>query len=235
MRTPPAHSNGIVAILDALGAASYTDTEIDRFIESRTVVLGQLNEKAEGVLGEIRAEMIKTFTFNDTVLVILNTGSEDPTLRRISQFFMIMRKFLVDSLAKRILFRGSIAIGTFYANDDTNTVMGQAVTDAAAWYDKADWIGVHTTPRTNLVINRCLEHEETSKESVMLDYNVPLKNGQLFVRRRLIGLRSSSSRASDLARLAQKKRRSLNFSRDIRCRGVRKPSSPIRLRFSIMP
>jgi hypothetical protein len=98
MRTPPAHNNGIVAILDALGAASYTDAEIERFIESRTVVLGQLNEKAEGVLGEIRAEMIKTFTFNDTVLVILNTGSESPTLRRISQFFMIMRKFLVDSL-----------------------------------------------------------------------------------------------------------------------------------------
>ena len=177
MRTPPAHDNGIVAILDALGAASYTDTEIDRFIESRTVVLGQLNEKAEGVLGEIRAEMIKTFTFNDTVLVILNTGSENPALRRISQFFMIMRKFLVDSLEKRILFRGSIAIGTFYANDDTNTVMGQAVTDAAAWYDKADWIGVHTTPRTTLVINRCLEQEAASKEHVMLDYPVPLKNG----------------------------------------------------------
>jgi Calcineurin-like phosphoesterase len=97
MRTPQAHDNGIVAILDALGAASYTVTEIDRFVESRTVVLEQLNEKAEGVLGEIRVEMIKTFTFNDTVLVILNKGSESPTLRRISQFFMIMRKFLVDS------------------------------------------------------------------------------------------------------------------------------------------
>jgi hypothetical protein len=177
MRTPAAHDNGIVAILDALGAANYSDTDIQRFIESRTVVLGLLNEKAEGVLGEIRFEMIKTFTFNDTVVVILNTGSEDPTLRRISQFFTIMRKFLVDSLEKGILFRGSIAIGTFYANDDTNTVMGQAVTDAAAWYDKADWMGVHTTPRTNLVINRSLEHEEASKENVMLDYNVPLKNG----------------------------------------------------------
>ena len=178
MRTPPLqYSKGIVAILDALGAASYSDDDVERFVESRTVVLGQLNEKAEGVLGEIKADMVKTFTFNDTVLVILNTGTEDPNLRRISQFFMIMRKFLVDSLAKKILFRGSIAIGTFYADDGTNTVMGQAVTDAAAWYDKADWIGVHTTPRTNLVINRCLEHEAASKEHVMLDYPVPLKNG----------------------------------------------------------
>jgi hypothetical protein len=27
-------------------------------------------------------------------------------------------------------------------DDTTNTVMGEAVSDAAAWYDKADWIGI---------------------------------------------------------------------------------------------
>jgi len=178
MRTPSEPENGIVAILDALGAATYGEAEIKRFIDSRKIVLQLLTEKAEGVLGEIRASMITTFTFNDTVLIILRTGPEAPRLKRISDFFLIMRKFLVDSLAHRILFRGAIAIGTFYTNDETNTVMGPAVTDAASWYDKADWIGVHTTPRATLVIQRWLEHHEESKGgNVMLDYDVPLRQG----------------------------------------------------------
>jgi len=177
MRTPSERQNGIVAILDALGAANYGDAEIKRFINSRQIVLQLLNQKAEDVFGEIRASMITTFTFNDTVLIILRTGDQEPSLQQISDFFRIMRKFLVDSLEHRILFRGSIALGTFYSNDGTNTVMGQAVTDAAAWYDKADWVGVHATPRATLVIQRWLEHEDKSKCNVMLDYAVPLKGG----------------------------------------------------------
>src|SRR5437660_1448653 len=39
MRTPSEREHGIVAILDALGAATYGDTEIKRFIDSRRLVL----------------------------------------------------------------------------------------------------------------------------------------------------------------------------------------------------
>src|SRR5437867_5996672 len=126
MKTLGDPENGLVAILDALGAADYSDTEIRRFMRSRENVLALLTQKAEDVLGDIKAEMITTFTFNDTVLIILRTGTREPTLRDISSFFTILRKFFVDSLAHQILFRGSVAIGTYYVNDDTNTVMGQA-------------------------------------------------------------------------------------------------------------
>lgn len=182
MRTPSKPENGIVAILDALGAASYGDAEIKRFIDSRQVVLQLLDQKAGDILGdilELEPPVITTFTFNDTILIILRTGADEPRLGGISDFFTIMRKFLVDSLAHKILFRGSIAIGTFYVNEETNTVMGQAVTDAAVWYDKADWVGVHATPRANLVIDRWLEREAATKRNVMLDYNVPLREGKL--------------------------------------------------------
>lgn len=177
MRTGSNREHGIVAILDALGAASFGDTEIQRFVESRQVVLDLFNQKAEDIFGDIRAQNLTTFTFNDTVLFLLRTGAQHPGFSQISDFFRIMRKFLVDSLAHRILFRGAIAIGTFYANDDTNTVMGEAVTDAAAWYDKAEWVGVHATPRATLVIRRRQEHENNTKENVFLDYAVPLKQG----------------------------------------------------------
>jgi hypothetical protein len=170
--------NGIVAILDALGTATYEDAEIKRFIDSRDVVLNLLRAKAIDVFGDIRENMISVFTFNDTVLIVLNTGDQPPRLSQISDFFTVMRKFLVDSLANHILFRGAIAIGTFYISNEANIVMGKAVTDAASWYDKADWIGLHATPRASLVIQRLLEHNERTKRNVMLNYEVPLKTGK---------------------------------------------------------
>lgn len=184
MRTPTQREHGMVAVLDALGAASYSDTEIQRFMSSRDIVMGMFNAKAEDVLG-ISASMITTFTFNDTILIILRTGAQEPQLRQLSDFFTIMRKFLVDSLQHGILFRGAIAIGTFHVNEESNTVMGQAVTDAAAWYDKAEWMGLHATPRATLVIDRWLEHDHCTKGNVMLDYPVPLKDGKT-VRSRVV-------------------------------------------------
>ena len=61
--------------------------------------------------------------------------------------------------------------------EDTNTVMGQAVTDAAAWYDKAEWIGVHATPRASMVIDRWRERPAEPMREVMVDYDIPLKEG----------------------------------------------------------
>jgi hypothetical protein len=96
----------------------------------------------------------------------------------VEAFFLILRKFLVDSLVQKIMFRGSVAIGTFYADDTSNTVMGQAVTDAAAWYDKADWIGIQATPKSTIIIQSLLEKEKAKAVHLMLDYDVPLKDGE---------------------------------------------------------
>ena len=138
-----------------------------------------LDQKIEGVLGEINRSQVDIFTFNDTVLIAFKTDCEPPRLKQIVAFFTILRKFFVDSLAHKILFRGSVAIGTFYADNDSNTVMGQAVTDAAAWYDKADWVGIHATPKATIVITRrWLERDCVTRGHLMLDYDVPLKDGK---------------------------------------------------------
>ncbi len=178
MKNPQNKENGIIAILDALGAANYGETEIARFVDSRQQVLELLDEKASNVFGKIDAGMVTTFTFNDTILIVLRTGLTPPKLQEIGKFFSIMRKFFVDSLEHGILFRGSIAVGDFYVNDKTNTVLGKAITDAAAWYDKADWIGIHATPRTSMVIQRWIENSlSIKKENVLIDYDVPMKHG----------------------------------------------------------
>jgi len=178
MKSPGNKQFGIVAILDALGAASYSDAEIETFLKSRENALKLLDLKIEGFLGEIKRFQVDIFTFNDTILIVLKTGQNMPSLKQLSAFFAILRKFLVDSLTNRILFRGSVAVGSFYTDNDTNTVMGQAVTDAAAWYDKAEWIGIHATPKTAIFIQQHLEQSTSgNKTHLMLDYPVPIKGG----------------------------------------------------------
>jgi hypothetical protein len=167
---------GLIAILDALGAANYTDAEISRFLESRGLVLKLLmrNANSKEISGDIDASRVTTFTFNDTVLIVYKT--EVPaTLDDVNRFCLLLRKFSVDSLAKGILFRGSVAVGTFYVDDATNTVMGPAVTDAAAWYDSADWVGIHATPHATLAIQQLVEERRGALEHVLIDYPVPMK------------------------------------------------------------
>jgi len=169
--------NGIVAILDALGAATYTDEEVEQFLKSREIALNSMVPKIADVGHRIDAKQLEFFTFNDTILIFLKTGETPPSLEEIFAFVGILRTFLVKSLENHIPFRGTWAIGTFYADSPSNTVMGQAITDAAAWYDKADWIGIHATPRTSLIVQRWMEKSSNPRKHLMPGYQIPLKGG----------------------------------------------------------
>lgn len=177
MKTPTERQNGIIAILDALGAASYSDAEVKRFIKSRDLVLQSLNEKAEDTFSHVDPQAVTTFTFNDTVLIVLKSP-DGPTIDDVGAFFSMLRKFIADSLVNNILFRGSVSIGSFYVNDQTNTVMGQAVTDAAAWYEQADWIGVNATPKASLIIEGWLEGAKSRRNHLIVDWDIPLHGGR---------------------------------------------------------
>lgn len=168
---------GLIAILDALGAANYSHREITQFLHSRELVLELLQRKADAkaVRGDIDANLVTTFTFNDTVLIVYRTGGS-PSLDDVEHFCLLLRKFMVDSLAQGILFRGAVSVGRFYVDGDSNTVMGAAVTDAAAWYDSADWIGINTTPHATLVIQALLEQHRGDIGRLLVDYSVPFKD-----------------------------------------------------------
>jgi hypothetical protein len=125
---------GMIAIVDALGAANYGEEHIAKFLESREKVLTLFTQKIEEMPDRIKRKDIEVFTFNDTILIAYNVNAEECAPRQIRTFFLILRKFFLDSLSQGLLFRGAVAIGTFYMDKESKTVMGQAVTDAAAWY-----------------------------------------------------------------------------------------------------
>lgn len=168
---------GLIAILDALGAATYSDAEIDSFLESRTLVLDLLNQRA--LAGKIDRARLRLFTFNDTVVIVyLAVQGQEVSLKDIEAFCFRLRAFMMHSFQNKILFRGSLSIGPFRMVDDaTNTVMGAAVSDAAAWYDKADWIGIAATPHATMYIQSLLERHQKNYDYILVDYHVPLRGG----------------------------------------------------------
>lgn len=170
---------GLVAILDALGAATYSDQQIAQFLKSRQVVLDLLATNAEmkALRGAITQNHVTTFTFNDTVLIVYGTEAT-PTFDDVRHFCILLRRFQVDSLIHGILFRGSFSVGRFHADDDTNTVMGPAVTDAAAWYDSAEWVGVNGTPLATMFVQSLLDQSGQDLDHVLVDWDVPLKEGK---------------------------------------------------------
>src|SRR5437879_3970716 len=111
------HRRGLIAILDALGAATYSEGEIGRFLESRELVLNKLNERAEA--GKIDKGRLKVFTFNDTVVIVyLANPGQDVTLDDVVTFSFRLRAFMMHSLQNEILFRGALSVGSFYSVDD---------------------------------------------------------------------------------------------------------------------
>lgn len=167
--------HGMIAIVDALGARNYNEERIEKFVESRRRVLELLSNDKTAMQDRIDPEDVEVFTLNDAVIIAYNAGEQQPTPRQVRTFIIILLKFFVRSLSEGILFRGAIAIGDFYMNRRENVVMGPAVSDADDWYEKAEWIGVHTTPDTTLAIRQWDDHE--IKPVVMRDYGVPLKDG----------------------------------------------------------
>jgi hypothetical protein len=168
--------HGVNAILDALGAATYSREKSEKFRASRDRLLQALRNKAEHQLvPAIREDQLKTFTFGDTIIIVVLTES-GRQMNYVWPFLLLLRRFHADSLREEILLRGSLAIGEFYAvDDDSNTVMGPAVSDAASWYDKSDWIGVHATPRATLLIEALPENTGFPLENLAVFYDVPMK------------------------------------------------------------
>jgi hypothetical protein len=52
--------------------------------------------------------------------------------------------------------------------------MGDAVTDAAQWYEQSDWIGVHFTPRSFIELQRIVDVSDDKKAWAFIRYDVPL-------------------------------------------------------------
>lgn len=171
--SPSKPLHGFVAILDALGAKNYSALEAEQFLKSRDEFIPFISSIAEQQI-KIDPNDFQRFIFNDTVILTYVRGR---TFQDAWAFCHVLRVFQTIFLQRQIFFRGAFGVGDFYKLDPaSNTVMGPAVSDAATWYERADWIGIHATPYTTIFLKSLLQRENQTLDYVLLDYEVPFKD-----------------------------------------------------------
>jgi len=173
---------GAVILLDALGASSYSDREINNFLSLRKKLNSNIKETAKQFRGNSEFSQPIIYTFGDTTIIVIELNDRKVITNHIIGIAILMRRYLYQSFDVGIMFRGSFSIGNYIEDAESNTVMGEAVTDAASWYEQSNWMGLTSTPKTNNILDfYFLENEDRLDDKGLIHkYDVPLKNGYTF-------------------------------------------------------
>lgn len=170
---------GIVCLVDALGAKNFSEKEVIEFLKSREVIHQALKDKITQQIEVRGIKDPKLAFFNDTIIIAIEVNIDKPGEEYIALKAMgiIVRKLISDGISKRIFFRGAIGIGSFFLDLDKDTVIGQAVADAANWSEMPEMIGCILTPRASMVLEKHRVNDNLPSW-IYLDYEAPLKSGK---------------------------------------------------------
>ncbi len=169
-------AKGLVAVLDALGTKLFSQEEAEEFIAFRDSITTFTDPVFETNLSGLQISQLRTFTLNDTILYAYIAASE-VTLADVERFCHVLRYAEMRSIVQKYSLRGAFAVGKFFIGDE-RTVLGPAVSDAASWYEAADWIGIQATPHASLFAQSLLEKSSNKGiiDHVLLDYEIPIKS-----------------------------------------------------------
>ncbi|MBN1593300.1 MAG: hypothetical protein JW941_08670 [Candidatus Coatesbacteria bacterium] len=185
--------NGIVVMLDALGARNMDLADCDRFIKVRDRLVRIANDFGSelqnpgGFYAWSGAEQLKTYTFGDTILLTWDFAGQrelDLVVSLLALMEDCIARVFCTSISLKMPLRGSVSLGQYIEDSGSNTVLGPAVADAAIWYERANWLGVILTPDC---AKRIRDYEKKMSSIYIgknilshsiVNYAVPLKNGE---------------------------------------------------------
>lgn len=173
----PPEVRGLVGIFDALGAKNFDAHRVRAFIEAQDAILEAIRDKAniQSLTRDIPTP--KLFTFNDTLIIALEASAENE-YDAIKGFGVIVRRLISFSLQKKLLFRGAVSIGKYITDERRSLIMGEAVTDAASWYEQFELVGGFATPKASLIIKRHTSTDSRPPYHYVFPYDVPCKQGK---------------------------------------------------------
>jgi hypothetical protein len=163
---------GIVAVLGAIGPSDYSREQTRQLVRSwPTLVEDPIRKGAPPGL-RFDPRKLEIYIYKDTLTFLMEGGFGEVSRADATFLALIIRKFLVDAMAGGVFMRGAMSIGEYDEDREAKTVTGDAVNDAMAWYQKADWTGMVSTPYASVYL------EEVMPESdLMVFYDVPLEGG----------------------------------------------------------
>lgn len=142
---------GVVAMLDILGVKGLlARTNAIDFVHAWSLVTRQIREAIDkvAVVYTLDPDACLVAAFSDTIIIVVPAKNATEILLAVGA--AIAEPFCV-ALRNRIYLRGAIAVGPFHRAE--TTVIGQALDEAAAWYETMDWIGVCATPTAGMILD----------------------------------------------------------------------------------
>jgi hypothetical protein len=145
---------GFAVLIDALGTKTHSIESSERYLKAVDQIKYDIELSHTTAFGFKEKEDSKLFKnlsirfFGDTLLLTYQIKNKAREHEYFDDLSFILRGFICNALNLGILFRGSISLGEYI--DDGNIVLGPAIFDAAAWYDKLEMIGIIATPQTTV-------------------------------------------------------------------------------------
>lgn len=180
---------GIVALMDALGARTMSIQSSEEYLESITFLKGKIQSIYQIALEassdpsalDTLAELKPRF-FGDSILMTYQVQDEELLIDYLRKLVATLNCFVPIAIERGILFRGAISIGCYL--EKQNVALGPAVTDAANWYEKADFIGIIATPSASHHIKAAFTKKfdpdalDCPPGRFLVTYDVPLSDGE---------------------------------------------------------
>jgi hypothetical protein len=174
--------DGVIVFLDAFGVSNHSIEDSRDFIRNRDFLVKSVKDLSARLSSEKNNGNLEVYTFGDNLLLALEKREIiGPPLVILGR---LLRYMIVKSMERRILWTGALSIGKYIEHKQSNTLIGPAITDAAAWCEAANWFGIMSTPSSGLVIKRLFEEMGESHKlmkdlsETFIDYEVPLQGGR---------------------------------------------------------
>ena len=191
----PKKVHGIVAMLDALGVRDATTEEAFKFLSDFREIEKEALKDQLALLAVLPTsygnlydeETFRTYSFGDTVILVWEI-QPTPTgdhLKALMVMGAVLSEMIIKGLSRGLRLRGAVSMGEMVRDD--RSVLGPVITDLAAWYDAADFMGAVVTPTCGQHLSyiganngqpvRGGEGEDMFKwDWCFQSYDVPLKN-----------------------------------------------------------
>ncbi len=167
---------GAVLFLDLLGFKGIWQSRTESEIVSLLTNVQSLVDKTfvEPNATWPKCERPAATVLSDTIVVTIECAKPHALLLIGHIAIALINHFAL----KDIFLRGAVSFGPYY--QEGPVFLGPAIDDVATWYERADWIGVIATPRTNYILDG-FTHTHIGVEnfaiSQFIKYAVPIKNG----------------------------------------------------------
>jgi hypothetical protein len=159
-RSQPDFAGGVVTFLDVLGWRGMYQRKPDALSVLQKLVGGLRDLHTS----EYRVPAPEIKSISDTIAVF-SLGDEEQWSDLVNYHGFLAAVAVARGITYEMPIRGATSVGDFQLSEDA--FIGPAIDEAAGWYEKADWIGVHLTPSAAFAF-------EPDQASYWVEYTPPL-------------------------------------------------------------